>query len=144
MTGKGKILGLSLMPVLMWLFVQCAVVLGFPPVMNWLGNVLSALGADTGGFYSFLEINDTYCIYILMDALVLIPGTLWFWRLPAREEKRQGGFFGISPGGVLLLVLAGLVLQLISNFLLIMVFTAFPELMESYSQVLENLGISEG
>lgn len=85
MTGKGKILGLSLMPVLMWLFVQCAVVLGFPPVMNWLGSVLSALGADTGGFYSFLEINDTYCIYILMDALVLIPGTLWFWRLPARE-----------------------------------------------------------
>lgn len=142
MTGKGKILGLSLMPVLMWLFVQCAVVLGFPPVMNWLGNVLSALGADTGGFYSFLEINDTYCIYILMDALVLIPGTLWFWRLPAREEKRQGGFFGISPGGVLLLVLAGLVLQLISNFLLIMVFTAFPELMESYSQVLENLGMN--
>lgn len=142
MTGKGKILGLSLMPVLMWLFVQCAVVLGFPPVMNWLGSVLSALGADTGGFYSFLEINDTYCIYILMDALVLIPGTLWFWRLPAREEKRQGGFFGISPGGVLLLVLAGLVLQLISNFLLIMVFTAFPELMESYSQVLENLGMN--
>lgn len=142
MTGKGKILGLSLMPVLMWLFVQCAVVLGFPPVMNWLGSVLSALGADTGGFYSFLEINDTYCIYILMDALVLIPGALWFWRLPAREEKRQGGFFGISPGGVLLLVLAGLVLQLISNFLLIMVFTAFPELMESYSQVLENLGMN--
>ena len=142
MTGKGKILGLSLMPVLMWLFVQCAVVLGFPPVMNWLGSVLSALGADTGGFYSFLEINDTYCTYILMDALVLIPGTLWFWRLPAREEKRQGGFFGISPGGVLLLVLAGLVLQLISNFLLIMVFTAFPELMEAYSQVLENLGMN--
>ena len=43
---------------------------------------------------------------------------------------------------VLLLVLAGLVLQLISNFLLIMVFTAFPELMESYSQVLENLGMN--
>ena len=76
-----------------------------------------------------------------MDALVLIPGVLWFRRLPAREEKKQGGFFGISPGGVLLLVLAGLALQLLSNFLLTMIFTAFPELMESYSQVLENLGM---
>lgn len=141
MMEKGRALGLSLMPVLMWLFVQCAVVLGFPSIMNWLGSVLSALGADTGGFYSFLEINDTYCIYILMDALVLIPGVLWFRRLPAREEKKQGGFFGISPGGVLLLVLAGLALQLLSNFLLTMIFTAFPELMESYSQVLENLGM---
>ncbi len=141
MMEKGRALGLSLMPVLMWMFVQCAVVLGFPSIMNWLGSVLSALGADTGGFYSFLEINDTYCIYILMDALVLIPGVLWFRRLPAREEKKQGGFFGISPGGVLLLVLAGLALQLLSNFLLTMIFTAFPELMESYSQVLENLGM---
>lgn len=92
MMEKGRALGLSLMPVLMWLFVQCAVVLGFPSIMNWLGSVLSVLGADTGGFYSFLEINDTYCIYILMDALVLIPGVLWFRRLPAREEKKQGGF----------------------------------------------------
>lgn len=141
MMEKGRALGLSLMPVLMWLFVQCAVVLGFPSIMNWLGSVLSVLGADTGGFYSFLEINDTYCIYILMDALVLIPGVLWFRRLPAREEKKQGGFFGISPGGVLLLVLAGLALQLLSNFLLTMIFAAFPELMESYSQVLENLGM---
>lgn len=41
----------------------------------------------------------------------------------------------------MLLVLAGLALQLLSNFLLTMIFTAFPELMESYSQVLENLGM---
>ena len=39
------------------------------------------------------------------------------------------------------MLLAGLCLQLLSNLFLTLVFGIFPELMESYSQVLENLGM---
>ena len=142
MRRKGRTLGLSLLPVLMWILIQSIVVIAFTPAMLGLGNLLSALGMETRRFYEFLNTNGSYLIYLLMDAGVLIPGIFWFRRLPPRQEKRRGGFFGISPGGVLLLVLAGFGLQLLSNLLLTFVFAAFPGLMESYAQVLENLGMN--
>ena len=141
MMGKGRTLGVSLLPALQWILIQCAVVLGFPPVTSGIGSILSLLGVDTGGFYGFLEKNGSYCIYILMDVIVLIPAVLWFRRFPVRGEKKEGRFFGISFRGILLLLLTGLCLQLISNLFLTLVFGIFPELMESYSQVLENLGM---
>ena len=141
MMGKGRTLGVSLLPALLWILIQCAVVLGFPPVTSGIGSILSLLGVDTGGFYGFLEKNGSYCIYILMDVIVLIPAVLWFRRFPVRGEKKEGRFFGISFRGILLLLLAGLCLQLLSNLFLTLVFGIFPELMESYSQVLENLGM---
>ena len=141
MMGKGRTLGISLLPALLWILIQCAVVLGFPPVMSGIGNILSLLGVDTGEFYGFLEKNGSYCIYILMDVIMLIPAVLWFRRFPVRREKKEGRFFGISFRGILLLLLAGLCLQLLSNLFLTLVFGIFPELMESYSQVLENLGM---
>lgn len=142
MMEKGRTLGISLLPTLLWIFIQCVVVLGFAPVMSGIGNILSLLGVNTGGFYGLLEKNASYVIYILMDVIVLIPAALWFRRFPAREEKKEGGFFGISFLKVLFLILAGFCLQLISNLLLTLVFGAFPELMDSYSQVLENLGMN--
>lgn len=141
MIGKGRTLGISLLPTLMWILIQCGVVLGFAPVMSGIGDILLLLGADTGDFQGFLERNGSYSIYILMDVIVLIPAALWFRRLPAGKEKKGGRFFGISFRGVLLLLLAGLCLQLISNLLLTLVFGIFPGLMDSYSQVLENLGM---
>ena len=142
MRGKGSTLGLSLLPVFMWILIQSIVVLAFTPAMLGLGNLLSVLGLETQGFYEFLNTNGSYLIYLLMDGGVLIPGIFWFRRLPPRQEKRRGGFFGITPGGILLLVLAGFGLQMLSNLFLSFVFDAFPGLMESYAQVLENLGMN--
>lgn len=142
MRGKGRTLGLSFLPVLMWILIQSIVVLAFTPAMFGLGNLLSVLGLGTRGFYEFLDTNGSYLIYLLMDVGVLIPGIFWFRCFPSRQEKRKGGFFGISPVGVLLLILAGLGLQLLSNFFLTFVFEVFPGLMESYAQVLENLGMN--
>lgn len=101
MMGKGRTLGISLLPALLWILIQCAVVLGFPPVMSGIGNILSLLGVDTGEFYGFLEKNGSYCIYILMDVIMLIPAVLWFRRFPVRREKKEGRFFGISFRGIL-------------------------------------------
>ena len=93
MMGKGRTLGISLLPALLWILIQCAVVLGFPPVMSGIGNILSLLGVDTGEFYGFLEKNGSYCIYILMDVIMLIPAVLWFRRFPVQKRKERREIF---------------------------------------------------
>ena len=40
MRGKGRTLGLSLLPVLMWILIQSIVVIAFTPAMLGLGNLL--------------------------------------------------------------------------------------------------------
>lgn len=141
MMKKARALGISLLPVFIWILIQCVTVIAFMPVMVWIGKMLAFLGADTASFYAFLDRNATYGIYILMDVFVLIPAVLWFRHFPAREEKKEGGFFGISFRSVIFLLLAGMCLQLLSGLFLTLVFMVFPELGDSYSQIMKNLGM---
>ncbi len=148
MTEKWKNLGASLLPAFLWIFIQSMVLISEPSLLDWELGALGLLGMGQEEAWAFLQENQTYVVYVLMNIFTLIPASLWFRRLsvwtPGGSSRWFLGkkiFSVLNPGRLGFLLALGGFLQFFTDLLLTGVAAGFPELMKSYSQVMESLGM---
>lgn len=149
MTEKWKTLGASLLPAFLWIFIQSMVLVSEPSLLDWELGVLGLLGMGEEGAWMFLQENQSYIIYLLMDIFTLVPAILWYRRLSVwRPGERGWGktsheehLFVQLLGRLVFLLALGAFLQFFTDVLLTGVAAGFPDLMKSYGQVMESLGM---
>ena len=78
MTEKWKTLGASLLPVFLWIFIQSMVLVSEPSLLDWELGALRLFGMEEEETWVFLQENQTYVVYVLMNMITLIPASLWF------------------------------------------------------------------
>lgn len=150
MTEKWKTLGASLLPVFLWIFIQSMVLVSEPSLLDWELGALRLFGMEEEEAWVFLQENQTYVVYVLMNMITLIPASLWFRRLSmwTPRDSSSRWFAGkkilsvLHPGRLVFLLALGGFLQFFTDLILTGVAAGFPELMKSYSQVMDNLGMN--
>ncbi|HIX28203.1 MAG TPA: CPBP family intramembrane metalloprotease [Candidatus Blautia stercoravium] len=118
----------SLLPMLFWLGIQSAVSSLFLLTGSLIGKgPLWAAGRDL-----------PYVISVLANGITFLLGYLW---LQKRQKENSGQARRFSLGAAAGLLVVGVAFQLIVSLLLVSAQVMFPKAMESYAQVLENLGV---
>lgn len=140
MTEKWKTLGASLLPVFLWIFIQSMVLVSEPSLLDWELGALRLFGMEEEEAWVFLQENQTYVVYVLMNMITLIPASLWFRQLSMwtpRDSRFPVVFRGRKsslswhPGRLVFLLALGGFLQFFTDLILTGVAAGFPELMKS-------------
>ena len=118
----------SLLPMLLWLGMQSVV-----SILFLLTGVLTGKGPlwATGG-------ELPYVISVLANGVTFLLGYLW---LQKKKKETSGQERRFSLGAAVKLLAVGVIFQMIVSLLLAGMQVVFPKAMESYAQVLENLGV---
>lgn len=118
----------SLLPMLFWLGMQSVV-----SILFLLTGVLTGKGPlwATGG-------ELPYVISVLANGVTFLLGYLW---LQKKKKEISGQERRFSLGAAVKLLAVGVIFQMIVSLLLAGMQVVFPKAMESYAQVLENLGV---
>lgn len=118
----------SLLPMLLWLGMQSVV-----SSLFLLTGLLIGKGSlwATGG-------ELPYVISVLANGVTFLLGYLW---LQKKQKESSGQERRFSLGAAAELLVVGVIFQLIVSLLLAGAQVVFPKAMESYTQVLENLGV---
>ena len=117
----------SLLPMLLWLGMQSVV-----SILFLLTGVLTGKGPlwATGG-------ELPYVISVLANGVTFLLGYLWL----QKKKETSGQERRFSLGAAVKLLAVGVIFQMIVSLLLAGMQVVFPKAMESYAQVLENLGV---
>ena len=114
--------------MLLWLGMQSVV-----SILFLLTGVLTGKGPlwATGG-------ELPYVISVLANGVTFLLGYLW---LQKKKKETSGQERRFSLGAAVKLLAVGVIFQMIVSLLLAGMQVVFPKAMESYAQVLENLGV---
>ena len=137
---KWKTLGMSLLPVCLWLLLQIMLSTGFSTMLV----LLSVFFKGRGGGENILGYLQTEGIYILsccINGVFLILGIFWYRFLKKRDENREKS--RMDGKAWLRLLILGLCLQMAVSLILFGAQIFFPEAMENYGEVMESLGVNQ-
>lgn len=150
--GKAGYYVLSIVPLLAALVIQ--VLSGL--TCSVIGSVVYSMRIAMNGELELLNdpaaiqaaITDyimQYIIYAVIAAqiLTLIGSAIWYGILITKENINRPIKECVKVRTILMCVLAGIGLQLVIDFFLIIVALAFPGAMGAYSELIETVGIGE-
>lgn len=137
--NKLKCLGYSLLPVVMWQIIQVLVSVGTAVGAGFLYGILRGAGMQEGAG-EFLRSNYNYIVFVLIDAIVLIPGGFWLQKLK-RQQKKETEKAVFTGKAWIRIAAFGVSMQLLVDILLMLAYALTPQIMESYTNVMENLGV---
>lgn len=138
---KWKTVGMSLMPVCVWLLLQILLSAGFSVFLVLLSVVFQNRGGLGAEILGYLQTQGVYILSCCINGIFLVIGIFWYRFLQKKEKNTE--VRGMDAKSWLRLLLLGLCLQMAVSLLLFGAQMLFPRTMEAYGQVLESLGVNQ-
>lgn len=137
---KWKTLGMSLLPVCLWLLLQIMLSTGFSTMLVLLSVFFKGRGVGEN-ILGYLQTEGVYILSCCINGVFLILGIFWYRFLKKGDENREKS--RMDGKAWLRLLILGLCLQMAVSLILFGAQIFFPEAMENYGQVMESLGVNQ-